>query len=123
MNMKINIFIRTIYNLYKKIYLEKMAYEYKETKDVRKIRDKLTEFTKQVWIQEVTEDNTGSTLNDELKEILKLDELYKQVKNKYDILYKNLNIKKSVKVNFIVLIILMMSLLLNVYNFIMLYDK
>lgn len=116
-------FYTYIYNLYKKIYLEKMAYEYKETKDVRKIRDKLTEFTKQVWIQEVTEDNTGSTLNDELKEILKLDELYKQVKNKYDILYKNLNIKKSVKVNFIVLIILMMSLLLNVYNFIMLYDK
>ena len=105
------------------IYLEKMAYEYKETKDIRKIRDKLTEFTKQVWIQEVTEDSTGSKLNDELKEIFKLNELYKQVKNKYDILYKNLNIKKSVKVNFVVLIILMMSLMLNIYNFVMLYDK
>ena len=116
-------FYTYILNLYKKIYLEKMAYEYKETKDIRKIRDKLTEFTKQVWIQEVTEDSTGSKLNDELKEIFKLNELYKQVKNKYDILYKNLNIKKSVKVNFVVLIILMMSLMLNIYNFVMLYDK
>lgn len=116
-------FYTYIFNLYKKIYLEKMAYEYKETKDIRKIRDKLTEFTKQVWIQEVTEDSTGSKLNDELKEIFKLNELYKQVKNKYDILYKNLNIKKSVKVNFVVLIILMMSLMLNIYNFVMLYDK
>lgn len=116
-------FYTYIFNLYKKIYLEKMAYEYKETKDIRKIRDKLTEFTKQVWIQEVTEDSTGSKLNDELKENLQLDELYKEVKNKYDILYKNLNIKKSVKVNFIVLVILMMSLMLNIYNFVMLFDK
>lgn len=116
-------FYTYIFNLYKKIYLEKMAYEYKETKDIRKIRDKLTEFTKQVWIQEVTEDNTGSKLNNELKEDLQLDELYKEVKNKYDILYKNLNIKKSVKMNFIVLVILMMSLMLNVYNFVMLFDK
>lgn len=116
-------FYTYIFNLYKKVYLEKMAYEYKETKDIRKIRDKLTEFTKLVWIQEVTQDSIGSKLSDELKETLKLDELYKQVKNKYDILYKNLNIKKSVKVNFVVLIILMMSLLLNVYNFVMLYDK
>lgn len=116
-------FYTYIFNLYKKIYLEKMAYEYKDTKDIRKIRDKLTEFTKQVWIQEVTEDSTGSKLNNELKENLQLDELYKEVKNKYDILYKNLNIKKSVKVNFIVLVILMMSLMLNVYNFVMLFDK
>ncbi len=116
-------FYTYIFNLYKKIYLDKMAYEYKETKDIRKIRDRLTEFTKQVWIQEVTEDSTGSKLNNELKEDLQLDELYKEVKNKYDILYKNLNIKKSVKVNFVVLIILMMSLMLNIYNFVMLYDK
>lgn len=116
-------FYTYIFNLYKKIYLEKMAYEYKDTKDIRKIRDKLTEFTKQVWIQEVTEDSTGSKLNNELKGNLQLDELYKEVKNKYDILYKNLNIKKSVKVNFIVLVILMMSLMLNVYNFVMLFDK
>jgi len=116
-------FYTYVFNLYKKVYLEKMAYEYKETKNIRKIRDKLTEFTKQVWIQEVTQDSTGSKLNDELKESLQLDALYKQVKNKYDILYKNLNIKKSVRVNFIVLVVLMMSLILNVYNFVMLYDK
>lgn len=115
-------FYTYIFNLYKKIYLEKMAYEYKETKDIRKIRDKLTEFTKKVWIQEVTEDSAGSKLNNEFIESLQLDELYKEVKNKYDILYKNLNIKKSNKMNFIILVILIISLILSVYNFVMLYD-
>lgn len=116
-------FYTYIFNLYKKIYLEKISYEYKNTKNIKKIRKKLTEFTEQIWIQEVTDDSTGIILNDKLKEVLHLEELYKEIKNKYDILYKNLNIRKSVKINFITLVILIMSLILNIYNFVMLYDK
>ena len=113
-------FYTYILNLYKKLYLEKMANKYKETKDIKKIRKEFTEFTKELWIRETTEDIIGIELNNRIEDILGLEKLYREIKNKYDILYKDLNIRKSVKANFIVLVILMLSLMLNIYNFIIL---
>lgn len=112
-----------IINLYKKIYLEKISEEFKDTNDIRKIRRKFSKFTKETWIREVTQDETGSMLNEQLEEVLKLDDLYKEVKSKYDVLYKEFNIKKTIKANGIVLLILMISLILNIYNFIILINK
>lgn len=112
-----------IINLYKKIYLEKLSGECKNVKDIRKIREKFSEFTKEIWITEVTEDETGSLLNKKLEKIFELEELYREIKNKYDVLYKNYNIKKTFKANKIVLIILMISLILNLCNFIVLINR
>lgn len=109
-----------IINLYKKVYLEKLSEEYKNTNDIRKIRGKFSEFTRKIWVDEVTEDETGSLLNKKLHEKFKLEELYKEIKNKYDILYKDFNIKKTFKANKLVLLILIMSLIFNVFNFIFL---
>lgn len=113
-------FYTYILNLYKKLYLEKMANKYKETKDIKKIRKEFTKFTKELWIRETTEDIIGIELNNRIEDVLGLEKLYREIKNKYDILYKDLNIRKSVKANFIVLVILMLSLMLNIYNFIIL---
>lgn len=112
-----------IINLYKKIYLEKLSGECKNVKDIRKIREKFSEFTKEIWITEATEDETGSLLNKKLEKIFELEELYREIKNKYDVLYKNYNIKKTFKANKIVLIILMISLILNLCNFIVLINR
>lgn len=109
-----------IINLYKKVYLEKLAKECKETNNIKKIREKFSNFTKNIWIKEVTEEETGNLLNSKLQEKLELEELYKEIKNKYDVLYKDFNIKKTFKVNKIVLLILMISLILNIFNFIVL---
>ncbi len=109
-----------IINLYKKVYLEKLAKECKETNNIKKIREKFSNFTKSIWIKEVTEDETGNMLNRKLQEKLELEELYREIKNKFDVLYKDFNIKKTFKVNKIVLLILMISLILNVFNFILL---
>lgn len=109
-----------IINLYKKVYLEKLAKECKETNNIKKIREKFSNFTKNIWIKEVTEEETGNLLNSKLQEKLELEELYKEIKNKYDVLYKDFNIKKTFKVNKIVLLILMISLILNIFNFILL---
>ena len=113
-------FYTYILNLYKKIYLKKIQLEFKNQKQVKKARKKFIEFTKNLWIEEITEDETGSMLNHKMQEVLELERLYSQVKNKYDILYKDLNIEKDKKITIIIAIILVISLIFNVLNFILL---
>jgi hypothetical protein len=111
-------FYTYILNLYKKIYLKKIEIELKDIMKIKKARKKFVEFTKNLWIQEITEDETGTLLNDKLQEVFELDKLYGEVKNKYDIFYKELNIEKERKSTIIIAIILVISLILNVLNFI-----
>ena len=111
-------FYTYIFNLYKKIYLKKLELEFKDISKVKKTRKKFVEFTKSLWIQEITEDETGTLVNDKLQEVFELDILYNQVKNKYDILYKELNFEKEKKSTIVMMIILLILLLLNIINFI-----
>lgn len=107
-----------ILNLYKKIYLKKLELEFKNANKVKETRKKFIEFTKNLWIQEITEDETGTILNHKLQEVFELDKLYNEVKNKYDVLYKELNIEKNAKSTTIIALILVASLVFNVLNFI-----
>lgn len=116
-------FYTYLINLYKKIYLKKIALEFKDSTKIRKAREKFIYFTKNLWIQEITEEETGTLLNDKVQEVLELDKLYYEVKNKYDILYKELNIEKEAKTTWILAIILGISFILNIVNFLALIGK
>ena len=116
-------FYTYILNLYKKIYLKKLQLEFKNPKEVKKARKNFIEFTKNLWIQEITEDETGSMLNHKMQEVFELEKLYSKVKNKYDILYKELNIERDRKLTITIAIILIVSLLVNILNFIALTKK
>ena len=107
-------------NLYKKIYLKKIELQLKDPKKVKQARRKFIEFTKRLWIREVTNDETGTMLNHKIAEVLELEKLYSQVKNKYDILYKDLNIEKNKTATIIIGIVLVASLIFNIFNFIVL---
>lgn len=107
-----------ILNLYKKIYLKKLQLKFRDVKQVKKARKEFIEFTKNLWIQEITEDETGTILNHKLQEVLELDRLYEETKIKYDILYKDLNIEKNKTATIIIAIVLVASLVFNVLNFI-----
>ena len=107
-----------ILNLYKKINLKKIEQKLKDAKKVKIARRKFVDFTKKMWIQEITEDEAGTMLNHKIGEVLELENLYGQVKNKYDVLYKDLNIEKDKKVTITIGIILIASLIFNVLNFI-----
>lgn len=107
-----------IFNLYKKIYLKKLQMKFKNPKKVKQARKEFIEFTKNLWIQEITEDETGTLLNHKLQEVLELDRLYEEAKNKYDILYKDLNIEKNKTATIIIAVVLVASLVFNVLNFI-----
>ena len=73
-------------------------------------------FTQDIWIEEITNDNIGTLLDKEWKKILKLQELYIQVKNKYDLLYKNSNIEETAQTNKVIVIILILLLLMNIIS-------
>ena len=116
-------FYTYILNLYKKIYLKKLGFEFSNSKNVKKARKKFIEFTKKIWIQEITEDEAGTIINHRLNEVLELDSLYLSAKNKYDVLYKDLNIEKNSKSTIIIAFILLASLIFNIMNFIQILNK
>lgn len=107
-----------IFNLYKKIYLKKLQMKFKDPKKVKHARKEFIEFTKNLWIQEITEDETGTILNHKLQEVFESERLYEETKSKYDILYKELNIEKNKTATIIITVVLVASLIFNVLNFI-----
>lgn len=113
-------FYTYLFNLYQKIYLKKIELEMKDSAKIKKARKKFVEFTKNLWVQEITEEETGSLLNEKLHDVFELEKLYQQVKYKYDILYKELNFEKERKTSIILAIILGVSLVLNIINFVQL---
>ena len=109
-----------IFELYKKIYLKKLSFAFKHTSKIKKVRKAFINFTKNVWIQEITEDEAGTMFAHKIKEILGLEQLYYEVKNEYDVLYKELNIEKNKNITIAISIILIASLVFNILNFVLL---
>lgn len=106
--------------MYTKIYLTKINLEFKQGTNLKKTRREFVKFTENLWINEVTPEDTGSLFYQNLKEVLELNAIYFDTKNKYDILYKEMNIEKSAKNNVVIKIILMITLIINAINIIFL---
>lgn len=115
-------FYTLIISLYQRIYLKKLENEFRSKKDINSIRRKFTKFTKELWLEEITNSVTGTIFYNKWKEVFELQEIYDEIKNKYDVIYKELNIEKSRSTNKIILIALIVSLLLNVINLITLIN-
>ena len=111
-------FYTYILNLYKKIYLKKLELEFRDSSNLKITRKKFIEFTKSLWVQDITDDEIGSNINYRLVKVFEIDRLYYEIKTKYDILYKELNIEKNSKAIVVVAIILVLSLLFNILNYI-----
>lgn len=109
-------FYTYILELYKKIYLKKISLKYKE-KNIENTRKEFIEFTKNIWTQEITNDTGGNDLIKKWNTVLELDKDYNNLKNKYNLLYKEANIERNSKINKAILIILIISLILNIINF------
>ena len=109
-----------IFELYKKIYLKKLIVEFKQTTNISKARSNFINFTKNIWIQEVTEDEIGTMFDQKIRKILGIEELYAEVKNTYDVCYKEMNIEKNKNATVAIGIILTLTLIFNILNFILL---
>lgn len=107
---------------YQKIYLNKLENEFKQKNKSEYARKKFIEFSNNLWIQEITNDDIGSNIYKKYKNISETEKIYASIKNKYDIAYKELNIEKENKTNKIILGALILSLILNIINFIALMN-
>ena len=112
-------FYSYLLSLYLKIYLQKLNYEFKEGKGIEKSRKAFIDFTKNIWIQEITSEDIGSLYYNYLKESLEVEKTYNEVKNKYNILYSELKIEKSEKMTRFVFLVLIVTLIFNIVNFIL----
>lgn len=109
-----------ILQLYKKIYIQKLIEEYKKAIKVKELRKEFLDFTHNIWVQEITTDDIGKLLTNSWLENLELEKLYGKLKNEYDLLYKEFNIEKTAKSNKIIMLVLVISLILNIINFVVL---
>ena len=100
--------------LHQKYYLKKLNLEMK-IKPQLAIK-KFINFTNNIWINEITTDSFGQKIYKRCKEKLNLEEIFFEVKNKYDIFYKKLNIEKNKKTNTIFIILLILSLIIGGAN-------
>lgn len=109
-------FYTYILALYLKVYLKKMDYEFKTEKNLKKTRKEFIEFTKKIWIQEITSEDFGSLLYHDMKEVLEVEDLYATVKGKYDLLYRELKVEKTERMSIFIAFILVATLIFNILN-------
>ena len=109
-------FYTYIVTLYQKLFLMRLNSEFKGYSKIKEMKDEFVKFTKQIWEKEVTLSDSGSLYYTSLKRVLELDDLYNEIKNKYEIVYKDLNIEKNNKYYLILIYLLIVSLCLNFIN-------
>ena len=107
-------FYTYILALYIKIYLSKLNFDFKNKNNIENVRKKFVEFTEKLWIQEITSEDTGTILYQDLKETLGLFGAYAETKNNYDVLYKQHNIEKNTKVTVIIAVLLGILTIINI---------
>ena len=107
--------------LYLKVYLKKIDYDFKKGKNLEKVRKEFVKFTKGLWIQEITYEDMGSLLYQKIIESIEINGLYNEVKNKYDILYRELKVEKNEKLSVFIAVILVVTLVFNILNWIGLF--
>lgn len=102
--------------LYKKLFLKKTNSQFKNYDKIGKMRINFINFTKALWEKEITIDDTGTLYYKTLEKTLELEELYEEIKTKYEIIYKDLNIEKNNVYYSIIVILLIFSLIFNTIN-------
>lgn len=109
-----------ILSLYKKIFLMRLNYEFRQYDTIIKRKDVFIRFTKQLWNKDVTLDDSGALYYKTLSKTLELDEIYTEIQNKYEVIYKDLNIEKNNFYYSVMVILLIVSLMFNTVNIIFL---
>ena len=112
------IYFTYILRLYQKIFLRQINTEFKSYNKIIKIRKKFIEFTKTLWAKDITTEDTGSLYYKILGDTFELDEQFEQIRKKYEIIYKDLDIEKSNRNYTIMVMLLLLSLILNTFTII-----
>lgn len=113
-------FYTYILSLYKSLFLRRLDNEFKEYDKIIKMRGKFLEFSRELWNKEITVDDDGALFFNTLSRVFELEECYKDINTKYEVIYKELNIEKNNTYYSIIVILLIFSLIFNTINIIFL---
>lgn len=112
-----------ILELYKKVLLKKLNSDFNKTSNFKDVEEDFLNFTKKLWIQEVTNDEFGRQLCKKWNENLGVEEIFLRLKNKYDILYKKYNIEKISEKNGRLVIAIVVMIVISVINMLLLLGQ
>lgn len=102
--------------LYKKMMLNKLSYDFSHK---FKVAEKnFIEFTKKLWIQDITNEEFGRRLEQSWMENLEIEETFAKLKNEYDVTYKKYNVEEMNKNNKITRVIVAVILIINIITII-----
>lgn len=110
-----------ILELYKKIYIKKINSDFRRTSKVKEVSKEFIDFTQKIWIEETTNNDFGNIMCTKWQEQLNINQLYYELKDKYDTLYKNANIESTNKTNKWILALLAILLLINIISVLKLF--
>lgn len=112
------IYYTYILRLYQKIFLKHINGQFKKYATVTHIRKKFIDFTKTLWAKEITNEDTGTLYYRILGSTFELDEQFEEIRKKYEIIYKDLDIEKNNRNYIIMVLLLILSLILNTFTII-----
>lgn len=102
--------------LYEKLYSKQIILNLKNNQ--KNAKNEYVKLKQELITNNITNDEFGNSLNTEIRNVLKLNEIEEEIIKIFDIECKKLDIEKTKKANKIILIILLASLTLNIINFI-----
>ncbi len=112
------IYYTYILRLYQNIFLKYINTEFRSYTKIISIRKKFIDFTKNLWSKEITNDDTGSLYYKILGSTFELEDQFEQIRKKYEIIYKDLDIEKNNRNYVVIVLLLILSLLLNTFTII-----
>lgn len=112
-----------ILSLYKKFLLKRLNYEFNKTERFKSTENEFLNFTKHLWIQEITNDDFGKSLIKKWDSILETEELFVKLKSKYEVLYKKYNIETSNKNSKRVLLVVSIMIVINMIGILVMLLK
>lgn len=115
------IFYTYIFALYEKFYLAKITNNFGKHIKILKATKEFVKFTNELWVHEITNNDYGSIIFENAKEVLELEKIYEKAKEQYDVAYKNFKMKNNDMLNKLILMLLAISIITNIVNFVNLY--
>ena len=98
--------------LYKKMLLAKLNYEF--GKQFKEAENNFLDFTKKLWIQDITNEEFGRKMEKNWMENLEVEKTFYKLKNEYDVTYKKHNVEELNKNNKVTIAIVVAVVVLNI---------
>lgn len=110
-----------IFTLYEKLYLSKLLTDFREMTKIKRAGKDFVEFTNDIFVHEITNNDNGILFFDASKKVLGLQNRYEKTKEQYDVVYKKFKMQNSDILNNVILGLLAISIVTNIVNFIKLF--